>query len=1104
MDRFGGDSSVSPRGDIIRSRVLSAIWAQRPRLVVLTAPGGYGKSVLAEQIASGDLVDSAIWVDLAQRDSSPVEVALATARALEKSCGTHSASESESKPAALVAAPELPDLTARITGQLCGLAGQRVCVVLDSMGSNVEIRSLVDLANMLCEFTSARSLLVVTGRGMDGWGCTDTLDDVMFLDRDDLELDSAEALEILESYVGDQTDARVLEGYLEVSRGQVALFCLLVRHPRAMMPARRQNAHRDMPLGLAKHIQSLLLKVMNPDERRLLLLAVLIGSGRVSDLAIADRSVCTDRKCVLRLADAFPLLRVHTDLMGREVFVAHDLAYDALASAESARLVCDSWERIAGVALESLDRDQRYGRLFDVVTRLFGAGELACWLMQSGANYLAQGEFLAVRGLLDRLQPEQLLDKPRLLVIDAAVLKETQHFEAALDRTVLALRLAEACGDADGATEARLMQARLLVDLSRHAEAVTALSTLDLAQLGTSARCAVHGYYIGCYAQLGRPELVHAHIDRAQAYLDDEAVSLDARVFCANCAAFAQAYLLNDSRAAMRTMQKVVELPGLPVTQRITLLGNLGTLCYETGRLQRAVAILESTVRECRQRALSCLEHTYAGSLAGAWAGMGDTAKADDIMAVAVEGSLAVGDGCAAWGHQFLRAMWERADGSLDAALRHAEEAQARLSAQGLLMHASQAQLESLACRVALEDEGAVTDEITEVRQRLLGMSSEYLLLRVDMILAEIERRRDECDAAVARIAEHADYILTEGSNWQIAMYIRAFPGLLGVFAKALSADRLPAHMLRMILDDDARRALMFARELLSNAEYERLAERVLGKKRGREFITQTSAPVPLKVKVFGGLSVETPWGFVTDKAWCKRKSRLLFAMMVVSRGKDIARDVLFEHMWAGLPLERAQSNFYVIWSHMRKALAPGVKTECPYVEHRAGVCRIIPDLVTTDLDEFYSACEVMRSANAASDTAAVIAAAERILSVYQGELLPGDLYDDWFTTMRDALRHEFSDAMLMAANSAGEAGSADVAIRFARAGLAQDWWREDLYQAALRYQIMAGQRSSAIETYLTCRSRLSEDLGLDPSVETQRLYEQILAMETRESPEAI
>ena len=34
-------------------------------------------------------------------------------------------------------------------------------------------------------------------------------------------------------------------------------------------------------------------------------------------------------------------------------------------------------------------------------------------------------------------------------------------------------------------------------------------------------------------------------------------------------------------------------------------------------------------------------------------------------------------------------------------------------------------------------------------------------------------------------------------------------------------------------------------------------------------------------------------------------------------------------------------------------------------------------------------------------------------------------------------------------------------------------------------------------ETYLACRTKLAEDLGLDPSVETQRLYEQVLAMET-------
>ena len=64
------------------------------------------------------------------------------------------------------------------------------------------------------------------------------------------------------------------------------------------------------------------------------------------------------------------------------------------------------------------------------------------------------------------------------------------------------------------------------------------------------------------------------------------------------------------------------------------------------------------------------------------------------------------------------------------------------------------------------------------------------------------------------------------------------------------------------------------------------------------------------------------------------------------------------------------------------------------------------------------------------------------------------------------------------------------------RRPIAHDVLREDFYQTALCLQIAAGQRSTAIETYMSCRSRLVEDLGIDPSRETTALYEQVLGME--------
>jgi DNA-binding SARP family transcriptional activator len=85
---------------------------------------------------------------------------------------------------------------------------------------------------------------------------------------------------------------------------------------------------------------------------------------------------------------------------------------------------------------------------------------------------------------------------------------------------------------------------------------------------------------------------------------------------------------------------------------------------------------------------------------------------------------------------------------------------------------------------------------------------------------------------------------------------------------------------------------------------------------------------------------------------------------------------------------------------------------------------------------------------------------------------------------------------MMRAAALLEARGDAQGGVSLLRRALQHDPWREDLYQAALRLQMVAGQRSAAIETYMTCRSRLVEDLGIDPSSETKRLYEQVLGME--------
>jgi len=113
------------------------------------------------------------------------------------------------------------------------------------------------------------------------------------------------------------------------------------------------------------------------------------------------------------------------------------------------------------------------------------------------------------------------------------------------------------------------------------------------------------------------------------------------------------------------------------------------------------------------------------------------------------------------------------------------------------------ATLELAASLLALGDVSAAIRTTEAVRSRMSGLNA-YNLLRADMILAEGERRLGNREKAIAILMNHEEHVLTESSNWQIAMYCRAFPELLGLFALSMDPDQLPTHLVRMILQRTA------------------------------------------------------------------------------------------------------------------------------------------------------------------------------------------------------------------------------------------------------------------------------------------------------------
>lgn len=252
-----------------------------------------------------------------------------------------------------------------------------------------------------------------------------------------------------------------------------------------------------------------------------------------------------------------------------------------------------------------------------------------------------------------------------------------------------------------------------------------------------------------------------------------------------------------------------------------------------------------------------------------------------------------------------------------------------------------------------------------------------------------------------------------------------------------------------------------------------------------RPSIKPEQVPVA-NVTLFGGLEIVVGEKYVPQTRWTKR-SLQLFAILVMNHGKDVSREVIFQQMWPDLPRARALDNFYTAWSRMQALLGEG-----PYLSRRGEFCSINTRYVVSDVAEFEQLSK--RVMIERDDVGTLLDIFARMETLYRGGLLPSEKDSEFIETQRKRYKSVFVDAMVAGVYKGLEAKDARIALWFARKAMDEDPEREDVYTAMMRAQIEAGQRCSAIRTYFQCVCYLRNELGLDPSLETKGLYEQLIA----------
>ncbi|HUF28471.1 MAG TPA: tetratricopeptide repeat protein [Gemmatimonadaceae bacterium] len=233
------------------------------------------------------------------------------------------------------------------------------------------------------------------------------------------------------------------------------------------------------------------------------------------------------------------------------------------------------------------------------------------------------------------------------------------------------------------------------------------------------------------------------------------------------------------------------------------------------------------------------------------------------------------------------------------------------------------------------------------------------------------------------------------------------------------------------------------------------------------------------RLKLFGGISIETDAGPVAGRAVQRRRLALL-AMLATARAMGMSRDKLIAYLWPDASAENGRHFLSDSVYRINRALGGDV------IVGAADALRLDTERLPNDIDDFEAAL-------ARGDT-------ERAVALYTGPFLDGFHLADspdlerWVDAERDRLAREYARVLESLAQQADRNDDRVAAVR---------WWRRlaahDPHSSRITLGLMcaldaAGERAAAIQHARIHAVLLGQELEIGPDPEVLEMVERLRA----------
>lgn len=246
----------------------------------------------------------------------------------------------------------------------------------------------------------------------------------------------------------------------------------------------------------------------------------------------------------------------------------------------------------------------------------------------------------------------------------------------------------------------------------------------------------------------------------------------------------------------------------------------------------------------------------------------------------------------------------------------------------------------------------------------------------------------------------------------------------------------------------------------------------------------------PLQIAVLG--KPQLTWrGEPLTADLISAKGQALLVYLAVT-GQTCSRQAISGLLWGDLSEERARGNLRFTLSKLRSVVGD-------YLTATRQSLAFDPSLPHyLDAGEFTRHC--------ASPEKADPAELESAVDLYRGNFLDdfhlhdAPDFETWVVVERERFQQMALASLAHLAACAQAQHEFNQAIAFTRRILSFEPWREEAHRQLMTLLAQSGHRTAALSQFEICKKQLDEELGVEPSAETQALYERIKSGDVKEA----